>query len=461
MVLVWAGLAMLSSVVQADVQLTFPLGGYYHPGRYMPVHVRVNMPELGHQADQRIYVFSHSGMHSELVFGDGKTDVTIPYLFFLPTEKPLTARVIAKKFNAVDFQDVQPLRPLESGQKLVAFATGDGPSAAAAANLASGDAAWISVELDRAHPLDGPPAAWEGLDAVVLDPAALISKQVDEQKLAVLVAAGTAVLVRDPEGQQPSAKPPFLSNWPWTRLEVPGEKGGPVIGYWKIQLTPAGPATFAFNSDVFRPVLGKDNSWSLDYRKQIVIYGAIFSALIVMLALWKPRGAVVMVVIVCAGLCGFQFLWYRMQTALVGRGGSVFVTHGPLVQTDAWSFQSTVADIGSTLRWGDVTKPIFPREFDFHESSIVLRCNPSGDPHEFYLWLPTGGQMILWSRSVGPAKLNGAPSQPIRSPLMPIIRDLYLKAGDDLQGEFEWTPPLGPTWQSAERWPAVVVRRAP
>src|SRR5687767_12751624 len=108
------------------------------------------------------------------------------------------------------------------------------------------------------------------------------------------------------------------------------------------------------------------------------------------LALWRPPlVALWMTVAVGATSVGLAF-WWRGQIPIQQAGGEVVVTGGPLVQTDGWTYQAGSRDVFATLRWTEVSRPIYPSRQGLDDVWVSLNCDTSGRPREFAAWIPAG-----------------------------------------------------------------------
>src|SRR5436309_13582927 len=59
-----------------DDAVTLPLQGYYHPGKYMPIHVAIS-PNPG---DSEVRLVSPGAVGTFIVFEGGRIDATVPWL---------------------------------------------------------------------------------------------------------------------------------------------------------------------------------------------------------------------------------------------------------------------------------------------------------------------------------------------------------------------------------------------
>ena len=84
-----------------------------------------------------------------------------------------------------------------------------------------------------------------------------------------------------------------------------------------------------------------------------------------------------------------------------------------------------------------VTKPILYRHF--------------GSKQDLYL--------ALLARHAGPQSHRVVPSQPVTSPMLPLVKDRYLAPGDRVAGELPTGPLLGEAYFHRDQWPAIVVER--
>ena len=366
-----------------------------------------------------------------------------------PSWRSRTAR---RKFEWSTFQGVKgasegTLKPLTESQRIIGFTWTDEASArAVAAQLFPGDEL-ILIRLDAHDPIPGTPACWESLDALLLDPAA--AARLDDHRLGVLVAGGVAIVVQ-------AEKPP-LPHWPWQTLR----RADPAP-CWSLKLSPLGQRAATYSEAAYRPAAGWRTGWPAEFRRRMLLMAIIFCVLVLAIVLMRPP-LVTLWVIGFTGLAvtGLALFW-KFQTTLTQRYGEVVVLDGRLVQIDDWLYQTSFRSIAVYVNWGEYTKPILTGPWQLAESRVELFCFSNGDPELLHHDLGAGQKMALMMRRVGPRGPDAKPTQPVTSPLLDLVKDLYLTHDDTVTGELPSSPLLGTPYASVEIWPAVVIdRRAP
>src|SRR5947208_2880831 len=166
---------LLPGRASAAVEVTVPLGGYWRPGKYMPVRV------MAREAGNSLEIGGDGVVPVRLRLREGRFDGVVPLL------------VISEPRGIGD----RPMRQVRPEQRLVGFTTIDIPFAQ---ELFAGDTI-VPIQLSAADPLPGAAAAWEMLDAVVLDNTV---SNVTEQKLRELGTCGVVVAWRPGEVSRPN-----------------------------------------------------------------------------------------------------------------------------------------------------------------------------------------------------------------------------------------------------------------
>ncbi len=212
--LVWmAILFVIHAAASASVTISFPLEGHYRDGRYMPVRVVVADTPGANSLTLR----AEGALATSITLAEGRTDAVVPWL---SSGGAITAARWATEGGGGANLEA-PLRPLAAGERLVGYTSGDEASATAVSHALFPAEQIVPVRLDASRAPLSPAAAYESLDAVILDPAA--ATRVDSGQLRTLLAGGMTVAIQ-------SEKRPG-GNWPWQRL-------GP---WWVVRYAPVGP----------------------------------------------------------------------------------------------------------------------------------------------------------------------------------------------------------------------------
>src|SRR4051812_33704573 len=159
-----------SSFAVADLSVTLPLGPYYRPGKYIPVHVTATLLE---NSDSWLVVAADNvtSNPTDISLGAGRTsinlrqgriDAVVPWLVLDGRAK--RPKLFVEKSE--DFAQGPELKLLGESERLVGWTT---PDEAFARQLLHGAPKIIPIALDPADPIKGHAAAWEMLDAIILD----------------------------------------------------------------------------------------------------------------------------------------------------------------------------------------------------------------------------------------------------------------------------------------------------
>jgi hypothetical protein len=424
--------------VAAQESITFPLQGYYHPGRYMPVHVYV-VPQSSHETDGQVCLTSSGSLWTFVRYEGGTINTTVPWMAIDGRAVRLHWRRGFGQDKPVDL----PLKPLDEHQRIVGYA---GVSAADAVRIAAllytGDAA-IPVALDATNPLPGNPAAWDTLDAIVLDAQA--ASRLTEHQLAILVAGGTAFAVRARSAPWPE--------WPWKQA------GGAGDSWWTLHHVPAGPQAVVYDEAIFLPVANWHSGWAAIVRQRFVVACAIFCCVLLALTLWRWRYVALMAVLVTGIFIGLLAFWGRWHFPTLTIGSKIRVIDHGITQDDDWVYQTSHVQSYSMVRWVDTTRLMYasPRQLDVSHARIV--CYPNGDPDFVFTDFPPNGKIALLARRAGPRAPSAQPTLPVTSPMLSLVKERYLISGDEIAGELPTGPILAEPYLHEDQWPAVVIER--
>jgi hypothetical protein len=376
----------------AQVSVSLPFEGHYHPGRFMPV--RIIAP--AHQPT--IELTAHGAL--PLVFENPKEgEAIIP---FLPVSDSI------KSFQVVGAQSVA-LVPVRDNQRVVAFVDSD-PDIAN--TLYPGDQI-LPITLDLNHPFLDPPLAWTGLDAVALSPAALA--HLTDSQISTLLAAGVVLIVRDPN--VPDAR------WPWQRL----------ANAWVLRHHIAGPQD-PLRPEAYTPTYSWDHGLPAASRGQIVLMAAVFSILALGISLWRSRVAVYCFVAFCALAVSMIWLTYLRHPPQLMMQKTVAIRDNRLTQSDDWEWRACLRDSHFVQPISKTTMPIFASIHQLEQSKIRLICNSQGQPVSYEFSLAPNQSLAFVTRSV--LSTPGLPSfAAVDLAWKDFVDDLYIMPGDELSGE--------------------------
>jgi hypothetical protein len=89
-------------------------------------------------------------------------------------------------------------------------------------------------------------------------------------------------------------------------------------------------------------------------------------------------------------------------------------------------------------------------------TGLALQCAPDGRPIAFVYHLPAQMRVAFLTRTLTAHLESRAPRPPTPSPLLPMVRELYLRDGAKIVGELPPSDGDGLTL-----WPTVVVQALP
>jgi len=381
----------------AAVEVSLPLGGYWRPGKYMPVRV------MAREAGNSLEIGGDGVVPVRLMLREGRFDGVVPLL------------VISEPREIGD----RPMRQVRPEQRLVGFTTIDIPFAQ---ELFAGDTI-VPIQLSAADPFPGAAAAWEMLDAVVLDNTI---SNVTEQKLRELGTCGVVVAWR------------------------PGEVSRPNI---------IGPRAAAEDLAAFAPVQGWAADWPVAFRRGVILCAVAFSIIALGVGMVRLRYSAVVLVILCGAATVGLWMWWKNRPAVLIKCGAIVVRDGALAQRDLWVYQATASGSDSKMPWSDVMRPYFESKMDRVAMRPVLVCGEDGMPREFEFHLMAGQKVAFLMRSMIPT-----PQGPLReaqpmSPLERLAKRMYLHEGVQIAGESDSMMKLElPKY--GEQWPTLVIETA-
>jgi hypothetical protein len=387
------------AAIAADGPL--PLNGYYRAGRYMPVRFARGQSELHLTAD-----------------GVVRTDIADPVGGIAPC--------FISRTPPPDSAMAQSLRPLQPNEKLIGIAAHGG-----AIDALFPGSALIQVPLDPVHPLPGPPAAWQALDAVVLDGPAVAD--LGDERIGVLLAGGTSLLV-PARGQ---SSPESTHSW---RLDH---------GFWF--LGAARPVDAEASDEDYGPVSGWNPGRSAHDRAQIMLMAVIWAIVVLLISLSHRRrqGAVwtCVAAVLAIVLIG---VWDMRQNPTRQAFGNVHTITEPPVR-DLWIFRLATRTCTDSMDFGDFALPILARHGGPEHMTLV--CNSEGYPIEFRYDLPADRRAAFVYPAIAGAPPTDFWSRPVTTPLRFLPRSIY--PGLEPAGQI-----ASPSNSEIIQWPSLVLARA-
>jgi hypothetical protein len=162
-------------------------------------------------------------------------------------------------------------------------------------------------------------------------------------------------------------------------------------------------------------------------------------------------------VLVVAAACGGMAYWWRGRLPIRQAGGEIVVVGDRITQTDGWTYQMSDREVFATLRWTEISRPIFASRGGMDDVWLTLNCDTAGRPRQFAARIPPGRKLAFLSRGIGTVAPSMTPKTPVDSPLKLLV-DEGLYSGMVL-GELPSAPPNSPQYGRVEmeQWGAVVV----
>ena len=409
-------LLALAGHAPGEVQVSLPLEGYYRPGRFMPVHVKV-------QAERNVISLHAIDSLPTLFQINGNNEGIVPWL-----TTGNSVREAAWEAGGVGHPIELTLHPLNDRQKLVAIAGADSQIALALFP----DMTVIAIPLDISRPVLKPASAWESLDAAVLSSTAMA--QLDDEQIQTLLAAGTYLVVR-------SVTRPDI-RWPWKQSGA----------NWILKHQPAGPAG-CIDADVYGPTYSWDRGWPKRFRREIIIWATLFCIVFLAVSLWRSRWTAWGCATACIVAALVFGLRYSRQSPVLELQTAVGVNDQKLTQLDLWSWRTTLRETDVHMPTGGLTSPILATAGQAEQLNVQLICAPDGNPREIRCHLKPGQSIALRRRLVIPVRSFGGLST-IPEDWRQFAQDLYTQPGDRIMGEIIIRDPT-----TDESIPAIVVNR--
>jgi hypothetical protein len=393
--------------------ISLPLKGYFHPGRAMPVQWDISSANSGGTIQ-----LSATGAISSRVQSAGYPHGIFPWLVVDRNVRDIRWHLLGDSG-----QDFASLHPLEDSDCLAA-STLDNDSAAGA--LFPGRRL---VLLHLTNGVEGPPTAWETLDALLLTPDALAKTSISAR--ADLFAAGVELAAIQPT--RPDAILPWRRDGQW----------------WIASSNLPGPASV--DSDAYAPTFGWTAGRSADFRRHIFLLGTIYCLVIAGLALWRSRW--MPAAIVAASILAGSFFASdnRKYSPVFRRHGIVRLIDEAAID-DHWVFQISHRDAEFRMPVEGFSHPIFFDSSEPQTMNLTLDCGDHGQPVAISGRLSADEPLALMRRQASLEISREMPVVPVSSPLRLLAADPIYR-GFTLVGQLNDPIP-------DESWPTVVLKPA-
>jgi hypothetical protein len=415
-----------------DWALSFPLQGYYRPGRFMPVRLSTATTQPAQPAE--VEVRGGQVIPTHIRRNGGDLNDVYPLLSYGSISE-LSLFVGNKTINL----DAS-LHPLPDAQRLIGY-TIQQAEALKAAKVLFGNDPVTAVPLDPANPLPGATVMWEALDAVVLDPQAL-ARVSDLQSV---VSSGISIIVVQGATDAPPEK-----TLPWQRI---GES-------WVLRSELTGPRGI-----IVPAVYSSMSHWApgrtRHVRQQVLVRALLLSILVMGLILWRANwapatvGVLVAIFLFAAGVWmnGFGDLVCGIGRIAIARPGPA----GRLVQWDTWTCATALRDAHS----GTGGRLVFASIAQLQRRQPRVNCTPgAGQWMETTYALQAGEMIAMCSRSMSSPGgiLPEITSTEVRSPLLPLVKARYLDEGERrVVGQSDADPDLEWIQRGNEWWETIVI----
>lgn len=407
-----------------DLTISLPLGPWYRPGKYLPVHVTATLTA----ADPQTLTISTgpTGVRTTLPARPGRVDVIVP---LLPTT-PRAVQITLAQEGRPDSVQSPELRPLANTDRLVAWTT---PDESGARQLLGAATRLVPVLLDPADFFKFDPAAWGALDAILLD--AGTASRLTEPQLVALHASGVIVAIK-------TDRPP-LPAWPWKQQ---GE-------YAVLAPALAGPASGTYLDAAYLPVADWQPGHPWPERRRLLVVALLCCLPLLALALWRPRFTTLWAIAIAVLLCAALLHWQRSILAVRQAAGEiVLLPTGGVTQTDRWTYLASPIAVDATLPWQAVTWPLTSGDLP-----ITLACDGDGKPVQWLTRISASRKLAFLSRAVGLRSPHTPPQQPVTSPLAPLVEAAYLDHDARTLGQLP--APTVDDGSGRSTWNAIVVER--
>ena len=402
--------SVFSQTCADDVSL--PLGGYFHPGRAMPVKWNVTAPE---SPDATVQISASDAITTYI--SSNNPHGIAPWIAIDPNAGNLHWRSSSGAAG-----EISGLHPLDESDFLVGTTDAGDPHLSALFP----NRRLIPIHLDP-EDLQSPAMAWETLDAILLTS--------DEwQKLPTtlrrgLFAEGITLAVAG--GPQPDAL--FLwhrSDQSW--IASPELKVPPII-----------------DADVYSPTDGWPAGRSTAFRRRILLFGAIYCLIACGTCLWRSRwtaAAFVAMTIIAAAAFALDNAY---QSPIFHRSGTVLL-YDQLPYQDIWLYQVSHQPADFHLPVEGFVHPVFEDASQPDLMKLKLECDANGNPIAISGHLPPDEPLALMSRQLAADNREDSAIPPATSPLLRLAKSIYPQF--QIAGEL-------PNSTQEQIWPTIVLTR--
>lgn len=421
-----AGGAPCLAESQPQVQISFPLQGYYRPGKYMPVRVRTDAATAA-----PVVLRAEGVVNVSVGPGSAAIDAVVPWLAADVVRSPRW-EIEGADGGAVDVT----FTAIEPRQVLVGVVSANMAAATTTVSDLFPGKSVVALALAESPPLPGVPAAWEAFDAVVFDAP-------DYPLFAELLAEGVSVVVRS------DASPG--GRWAW--------QGGP--GRWWVSFEVAGPRG-AIHPEIYEPISAWRPGWPAPLRWRAVLWALVYCLVALAMTLWLRTLLAVLAVVIISFVAAAGFAWRGSRQSMVSEvTARVSISGIAGTQTDAWTYVRALRPREVVVDWSWRQKPVFASARHLRETDVRLDVGASGRPLRMTWRAAPGTTLAFLRRGFDPtgADADSASPAPPRSPTRELVLQSYLAPGDvvlddggvhSLSDDADWTV----------SWPSVTLRRA-
>lgn len=282
-----------------------------------------------------------------------------------------------------------------------------------------------AVPLSMAEFSTSPLVAWEALDMLIWDDSNPAAADNDEL-FARLLAGGTAVAIKSPR------RPSSIFNWL------------PLDGYWIASARLAGPRG-AVSLAAYGPTTGWQASWPLDLRRRTFAYLVAFSIVVIIVSLWRWRGAIYASLLVSLIAAFGMWSGLKARPMFASSYASIQVERDGWRQSDVWTYFKGLRPGTIRVQTSGLFKPIFPARSRPEQSdpyrSLRLELGQYGQPRA-YLWdaMPDVTLAFL-ERWIDTKPQPVDVKKSVISPMRTVARDLYVQEGLIVAGQVDRDEP--------------------
>jgi hypothetical protein len=343
-------------VANAD-SLSLPLGGYFHPGRAMPVSWR----------DSQSIQLSAVGAITTRVSSIAQSRGIFPWI------------VSGSSVSDVSGRDLAPLHALDESDALVASAGEDDLEIAA---LFPGRRV-VRVHLEPDE-IRGPAMACETLDGLILSAEAWA--KLSKSMRAGLFAEGIQVIV------SADAAPDLDFDW---------KKAGKVRVLCANLNSPP-----IVNAHAYLPTEGWTAGRDDGFRRRILFLGMIFSLIVCGIGLWRSRWMPAGVIAICAAAGVVFAVANEGQSPISVMQGTVRLIVGENQFEDRWVYQISHRDVDFRLPGDGSIQPVFFEPSQADRSKLTLECDGNGNPVAISGHLTADEPLAIMSRTRAPIEYS-------------------------------------------------------